>query len=80
MIGTTLNDRDYGSAEAHLHLHGGIIKRIDAYRLSDRSISIGVQVNDTRIILYGLDTAENFAAALAEGIANARALVEETTP
>jgi hypothetical protein len=79
MIGTKLNDRSYGGADAHVHLHGGTLEMIDAYRLSDGTISIGVQVNDTRIILYGLDTAENFAAALAEGIANGRALLEETT-
>jgi hypothetical protein len=78
MIGTTLNDRSYGGADAHIHLHGGTVKMIDAYRLSDGTISIGVQVDDVRICFYGLDTAENFAAALAEGIANARALVEET--
>ena len=79
MIGTKLNDRDTGQPETDLNIFGGTIRRIQAHPVP-HGICVSVRIDRTTLSFYGLDTAENFAAALAEGIANARALVEETTP
>jgi len=79
MIGTKLNDRDTGQPETDLNIFGGTIRRAAAHTVS-RGICVSVRIDSTNIAFYGLDTAENFAAALAEGIAKGRALLEETTP
>jgi len=79
MIGTKLNDRDYGTVNTEINFFGGEIRRITAHKLNP-GVAVVVGVEGVKLSFFGLDTAENFAAALAEGIANARALVEETTP
>jgi len=79
MIGTKLNDRS-DVILPRLDIFGGTIRRIDAHALDFGAVAIGIQIGNTAIAIHGLDTAENFAAALAEGIAKGRALVEETTP
>jgi len=78
MIGTKLNVRDTGQTETDLNIFGGTIRRVAAHTVS-RGICVSVRIDSTNIAFFGLDTAENFAAALAEGIAKGRALLEETT-
>jgi hypothetical protein len=78
MIGTKLNDRDTGQPETDLNIFGGIVCSINAHPVP-HGIGVSVRIDSTNIAFFGLDTAENFAAALAEGIAKGRALVEETT-
>jgi hypothetical protein len=79
MIGTKLNDRDTGQPETDLNIFGGTVCRIQAHPVS-RGICVSVRIDSTNIAFFGLDTAENFAAALAEGIAKGRALQERFTP
>jgi hypothetical protein len=79
MIGTRLNDRDTGQPETDLNIFGGIVRGINAHPVP-HGIGVSVRIDRTTIAFYGLDTAEAFHAALAEGIAKGRALVEETTP
>ena len=79
MIGTKLNDRDYGTVNTEINFFGGKIRRITAHKLNP-GVAVVVGVEGVTLSFYGLDTAEAFHAALAEGIANARALLEETTP
>jgi hypothetical protein len=79
MIGTKLNDSNYGGIKTDIIIFGGEIRRITAHEL-DHGIAVVIGVEGVALSFYGLDTAENFAAALAEGIAKGRALLEETTP
>jgi hypothetical protein len=79
MIGTKLNDRDTGQPETDLNVFGGTIRRIQAHPVS-RGICVSVNIDRTTIAFFGLDTAEAFHAALAEGIAKGRALQERIAP
>jgi hypothetical protein len=79
MIGTKLNDRDNGPVNTDINFFGGNINRISVSPLQD-GVAVVVAVESVTLVFFGLDTAENFHAALAEGIAKGRALLEETTP
>jgi hypothetical protein len=79
MIGTRLNDRDTGQPETDLNIFGGIVRGINAHSVP-HGIGVSVRIDRTTIAFYGLDTAEAFHAALAEGIAKGRALQERIAP
>jgi ubiquinone biosynthesis protein COQ9 len=75
MTGNNLNDRD-DAILRRLDIFGGTIRRIDTYIRDESVVTLRFQVNDVNITIHGLDTAEAFAAALAEGIDVAHRLVE----
>jgi len=85
MTGNNLNDRDTTILH-RIDIFGGVVTGIYASSFpsltgeagSPRSYSVSLRINDVSIAIYGIDTAEAFAAALAEGIDEARRLMEST--